>query len=118
MDGVITLNKPSRLVIDEDGPFRYFKFKFDGANACVFDWFPTNGGTVCLREFDVTAAVEDSTTRFRETRLLFNNAAQTFSIESCIIEEIKFDKSENKITITKNPASVDCIKVRTIWGII
>lgn len=118
MDGVITLNKPSRLVIDEDGPFRYLKFKFDGANACVFDWFPTDGGTVCLREFDVTAAVEDSTTRFRETRLLFNNAAQTFSIESCIIEEIKFDKSENKITITKNPASVDCIKVRTIWGII
>lgn len=117
-EGTITLNKPARLAIDEDGPFRYLKFKFDGANACVFDWFPTNGGTVCLREFDVTAAVEDSTTRFRETRLVFDNAAQVFRVESCIIEEIKYDKSEDKIIITKNPASIDCIKVRTIWGII
>lgn len=118
MEGTITLNKPARLAIDEDGPFRYLKFKFDGANACVFDWFPTNGGTVALREFDVTAALEDTTIRLRETRLLFNNAAQAFTIESCIIEEIKQDVSAGTITITKNPASVDCIKVRSIWGII
>lgn len=119
MDGTITLlTAGTRLKMDEDGPFRYLKFKFDGANACVFDWFPTNGGTVALREFDVTAAVEDSNIRYRETRLLFNQSAQTFSIESCIIEEIKYDVSENKITVTKTPSGVDCIKVRSIWGII
>lgn len=119
MDGTITLaTNTTRLKIDEDGPFRYLKFKFDGANACVFDWFPTNGGTVALREFDITAAVEDTNVRFRETRLLFNESSQTFSIESCIIEEIKYDKSEDKIIITKTPNNVDCIKVRSIWGII
>lgn len=119
MDGVITLNTANtRLKMDGDGPFRYLKFKFDGANACVFDWFPTNGGTVALREMDVTAAAQDSTIRHRETRLLFNEKNQTFTIESCIIEEIKFDQSENKITITKSPAGVDCNKIRSIWGII
>lgn len=118
MDGTITLNKPDRLYIDADGPFRYLKFKFDGANACVFDWFPTDGGTVALREFDVTAAVEDTNVRFRETRLLFNTANQTFTVESCIIEEIKYDKSEDKIVITKTPSGVDCIKIRSIWGIV
>lgn len=119
MDGVITLNTAkTRIKMDEDGPFRYLKFKFDGANACVFDWFPTNGGTIALREMDVTAAVSDSTIRHRETRLLFNANDQTFTIESCIIEEIKFDQSENKITITKSPAGVDCNKIRSIWGII
>lgn len=119
MDGVITLQTANtRLKMDADGPFRYLKFKFDGANACVFDWFPTNGGTVALREMDVTAAENDSTIRHRETRLLFNGNNQTFTIESCIIEEIKFDQSENKITITKNPSGVDCNKIRAIWGII
>lgn len=119
MDGVITLaTANTRLKMDADGPFRYLKFKFDGANACVFDWFPTNGGTVALREMDVTAAAQDSTIRHRETRLLFNASNQTFTIESCIIEEIKFDQSENKITITKSPAGVECNKIRSIWGII
>lgn len=119
MDGTITLQTAgTRLKMDEDNPFRYLKFKFDGANACVFDWFPTNGGTVALREFDVTAAAQDSTIRHRETRLVFNKDAQAFNIESCIVEEIKFDASENKITITKNPEGIDCIKVRSIWGII
>lgn len=118
-EGTITLmTKNTTLKMDEDGPFRYLKFKFDGANAQVFDWFPTNGGTVALREFDVTAAEQDSTIRHRETRLVFDVATQSFNIVSCIIEEIKFDASENKITITKNPAGVDCNKVRTIWGII
>lgn len=119
MDGTITLfTKDTKLQIDEDGPFRYLIFKFDGANAQTFIWFPTNGGTVALREMDVTAAASDSTIRHRETRLLFNQTAQTFTIESCIIEEIKFDASENKITVTKNPEGVDCNKIRTIWGII
>lgn len=119
MDGTITLKtSTTRLKMDEDGPFRYLKIKFDGANACVFDWFPTNGGTVCLRETDVTAAESDSTIRHRETRLKFNESNQTFSIESCIIEQIQLDASESKITITKNPAGIDCIKIRSIWGII
>lgn len=119
MDGVLELfTKSTRLVLDEDGPFRYLKFKFDGANAQVFDWFPTNGGTVALRETDVTASAQDSTIRHRETRLLFNVAEQSFSVESCIIEEIKLDASENIITITKNPEGVDCNKIRSIWGII
>ena len=119
MDGTITLQTvKTRLKMDADGPFRYLIFKFDGANAQTFIWFPTNGGTVALREMDVTAAAQDSTIRHRETRLLFNGANQTFTVESCIIEEIKFDASENKITVTKNPAGVDCNKVRAIWGVI
>lgn len=119
MDGEIILQTAkTRLKMDADGPFRYLKFKFDGANACVVDWFPTDGGTVALREFDVTAAESDSTIRHRETRLVFDQAKQSFNIASCIIEEIKFDASENKITITKNPEGVDCNKIRSIWGII
>ena len=115
MDGVITLQTvKTRLKMDADGPFRYLIFKFDGANAQTFIWFPTNGGTVALRETDVTAAANDSTIRHRETRLLFNGANQTFTVESCIIEEIKLDASENTITIT----DVDCNKIRAIWGII
>lgn len=119
MDGEIVLNTiTTRLRMDADGPFRYLKFKFDGANACVFDWFPTNGGTVALREMDVTAAENDSTIRHRETRLVFDQVNQKFTIASCIVEEIKFDQSENTITITKNPSGIDCNKIRAIWGII
>lgn len=118
-DGTIELfSKNTRLKVSEDTPFRYLKFKFDGANACVADWFPTTGGTVCLREFDVTAAQEDTNVRLREMRLLFNDSAQSFSIESNLVEEIKYDKSEDKIQITKNPEGISGIKVRTIWGII
>lgn len=118
-EGTISLfTKDTRLKIAEDTPFRYLKFKFDGANACVFDWFPTTGGTVCLREFDVTAAVEDTNVRLREMRLLFNDSAQTFNIESNLVEEIRYDKSEDKTVITKNPEGIAGIKVRTIWGII
>lgn len=119
MEGVITLaTAGTSLQMDEDGPFRYLKIKFDGANANVVDWYPTNGGTIALREFDVTAAEQDSTIRHRETRLVFDVATQSFNIASCIIEEIKFDASENKISITKNPEGIDCNKVRSIWGVI
>lgn len=119
MDGVIKLMTAStRLKMDEDSPFRYLKFKFDGANACVFDWYPTNGGTVALRETDVTAAVSDTTIRHRETRLVFDAAKQEFNIVACVIEEIQLDASENTIKITKNPEGIDCIKVRSIYGII
>lgn len=119
MDGVITLKSAStRLKVDEDGPFRYYIFRFDGANAQTFTWFPKNNGVVALREMDVTAAVSDSTIRHRETRLTFNVTAQTFTVDSCIIEEIKFDESENKITITKNPEGVACNVITAIWGIV
>ena len=119
MEGTITLaTAKTRLKIDEDGPFRYLIFKFYGANDQTFIWYPVNNGVVALRETDVTAAVTDSTIRNRETRLIFNQNNQTFAIDSCIIEEIKMDVSENLITITKKPEGVDCIKVRDIWGII
>lgn len=119
MDGVITLQTiKTRLRMNADGPFRYLIFKFDGANAQTFIWFPTTGGTVALREMDVTAAAQDSTIRHRETRLLFNETNQTFTVESCIIEEIKFDASENKISVTKNPEGIDCNKIREIWGVV
>ena len=118
-EGVIALmTGNTRLQIDEDGPFRYLIFEFDGANAQTFIWYPKNNGVVCLRETDVTAAVSDSTIRHRETRLIFAAGSQTFTIDSCIIEEIKLDASENKITITKNPSGVDCNKIRAIWGVI
>lgn len=119
MDGVITLKSAStRLKMDEDGPFRYLIFRFDGANAQSFIWFPKNNGIVALREMDVTAAVEDSTIRHRETRLQFSASAQTFTVDSCIIEEIKFDASENKITVTKSPTGVACNVITDIYGII
>lgn len=117
--GVIELmTTGTQLVVDEDGPFRYLLFKFDGANAQTFIWFPTNGGTVALRETDVTAAASDSTIRHRETRLVFDEETQTFEIVACVIEEIQLDASENKITITKNPEGIACNKVRSIWGIV
>lgn len=119
MDGTITLfTKQTRLQVDEDGPFRYLIFKFDGANAQTFIWFPKNSGVVALRETDVTAAANDSTIRNRETRLIFNAAEQTFVIDSCIIEDIKFDQSENTISIIKNPEGIDCNRIKGIWGII
>lgn len=119
MEGEILLHTAStRLKIDADGPFRYLIFKFDGANACTFIWFPTNGGTVALRETDVTAAENDSTIRHRETRLVFDEVNQKFDIVACHIEEIKLDQSENTITITKNPEGIACNKIRTIWGVV
>ena len=119
MDGDIQLNtSDTRLQIDEDGPFRYLIFEFDGANAQSFIWFPKDSGVVALRETDVTAAANDSTIRHRETRLIFYTASQTFSIDSCIIEEIKLDASENTITIIKNPEGVSCNRIRSIWGVI
>lgn len=118
-EGAITLHSAvTRLHIDEDGPFRYFIFEFDGANAQTFIWYPKNNGVVALREFDVTAATSDSTIRHRETRLIFSEPSQSFTIDSCIIEEIKLDASESKITITKNPEGVECNKIRSIWGVV
>lgn len=117
--GVITLATLStRLRIDEDGPFRYLLFEFDGANAGTFAWFPKNNGVVALREFDVTAAEKDSVIRFRESRLIFNAGAQTFTIDTSFVEELKKTASTDAISITKNPSGVDGITIRSIWGII
>lgn len=121
--GTITLQTAStRIKIDEDGPFRYLKFEFDGANACTFDWFVKNNGVVTLREFDITAAANDTNLRFRELRMTFNATTQTFTIASNLIEEILYDISEDKIKVTKNPTSggdpIDGITVKSIWGFI
>lgn len=117
--GVITLHSvTTRLRMDEDGPFRYIKINFDGANACVCDWFPKNNGVVCLREFDVTNATSDSNIRFRELRMTFNASAQTFTIENNYVEQLMNDASENTLTLTKNPEGIAGISVRSIWGIV
>lgn len=118
-EGTITLmTKNTRLQIDEDGPFRYLLFEFDGANSQTNIWFVKNNGVVALRETDVTAATSDSNIRIRETRLVFNATNQEFAIDSQIIEEIKFDESEDKISISKNPEGIEPNKIRSIWGII
>ena len=118
-EGVITLSTLStRLRVDEDGPFRYIKFEFEGANSCSFDWWPKNNGVICLREFDITAATTDSNLRFREMRLTFNHTAQTFTIESNLVEQLLSDVSEKTLTMTKSPEGIAGIKVRSIWGIV
>lgn len=115
---VVLSTAKTRMKVDEDTPFRYLIFEFNGANSSNMIWFPKNNGVVALREFDVTAAVSDTTIRFRESRLLFDASAQKFTFDSTIIEEIKKDESEGTITITKNPVGVGGIRLISIWGII
>lgn len=117
-EGSITLNVPERLAVNEDGPFRYLRFRFKGANQQVFDWYPLNAGTVALRETDITDAVEDTTFRVREMRLTYNHSTKTFTIQSNLVEEIKQDVSEKTITITKNPANIEGIEISQIWGVV
>lgn len=118
----ITLDSAATgLIVDEDGPFRYLRFRFKGANQQVFDWYPTNTGVPCLREVDITDAQEDSTIRVREMRMSFSAANQTFSITSNTAEEIFKDASENTITINKYreiTTKFDPIVVTQIWGIV
>lgn len=119
--GTLTLDSSSHnLIIDEDAPFRYLRFRFKGANQQVFDWYPANTGVPCLREVDITDAVEDSTIRVREMRLSFNVNAQTFTVTSNSAEEIFKDASENTIAITKykDNSKFDLIELTQIWGII
>lgn len=108
------------LEIDENSPFRYLRFRFKGANQNVFDWYPQNTGVVCMREVDITAAAEDSNLRIREARLSFDVNAQTFTIDSNFAEEVKYDKSEDKITFTKYNDStvIDQIEITQIWGVV
>lgn len=119
--GTITLKSVNtRLVVDEDSPFRYLRFRFKGANQQVFDWYPTNNGVVALRETDITDAQEDTTIRIREARVTFNKSTQTFVVETNFIEQIKQDVSENLITITKDRegALADLIEITQIWGVV
>lgn len=119
--GTLTLDsKGHGLTLDEDSPFRYLRFRFKGANQQVFDWYPANTGVPCLREVDITDAVEDSTIRIREMRLSFNKDAQTFSVTSNQAEEIKHDAGEKTITVTKikESGTIDLIELTQIWGII
>lgn len=119
--GEIKLDSAAHGVrLNEDGPFRYLRFRFAGANQQVFDWYPKNEGVAALREVDITAAVENSTIRIREARVLFDHTSQTFVIETSFSETISHDASEGKITITKNtdPASGDLIKIEQIWGVV
>ena len=118
--GTVKLKKPARLVVDEDGPFRYLKIRFKGANQRVVDYFLLNTGTLCLSETDITDAVEDSTFRVREARLTFDKSAQAFNFVDNFIEEIKYDKSEDKIIVTKTEVegSISFIEIGDIWGVV
>lgn len=117
---VIKFNVPERLKITEDGPFRYLRFRFKGANQQVFDWYPAHNGVPCLREIDITDAQEDTTIRIREMRLTFNENTQTLTLESNFIEQIKQDVSENLITITKDREGTlaSLIELNQIWGVV
>ena len=116
--GSLTLQVPYRMDVNEDKPFRTLKFYYKGANQQIFEYKPSDAGTVCLREIDITEAVEDTTMRIREARLLYNKSTKTYTFQSNQIQEIKHDFSENKITFAKNPTGVEPIELTEIWGVI
>ena len=118
--GEIKFQVPSRLKVTEDSPFRYLRFRFKGANQQVFDWYPAKNGVVTLREMDISEATTDSTIRFREMRLSFDETNQKLVITDNKIETIFKDDSENTITITKDTDSTSLtgIEVTQIWGIV
>lgn len=108
------------LHVDENGPFRYLRFRFKGANQQVFDWYPQNNGVVCLREVDVTAAQNDSNMRVREMRLTFNVDAQTFQVESNHADEFKWDGLEKFLSVKKytDNTEIELINLYQIWGVV
>ena len=119
-NGSVKLQVPSRLAVNEDGPFRTLKFYFKGANQQIFEWKPMNTGTVALREVDITEAVEDTTIRIREARLTYDPATKTFTFGSNQIQQISHDFSEDKITFPKDKtgAVAELIEISEIWGIV
>lgn len=117
-DGSITLQVPSIMDVNEDKPFRTLKFYFKGANQQIFEYKPMDTGTVCLREIDITEAVEDTTIRIREARLTYNPTTKTYTFGSNQIQELKHDFSEDKVTFTKNPEGVGVIELTEIWGVV
>lgn len=118
--GSVSLNVPARMSVNENEPFRTLKFYFKGANQQIFEWKPSNAGTVALRETDITEAVEDTTIRIREARLTYNPSTKTFTFGSNQIQELKHDFSEDKITFTKDKDGTlaDLIELTEIWGVI
>ena len=118
-EGVIRLlTADTRLQLDEDGPFRYLIFEYDGANANSCIWWPKNNGVPILREFDITAATEDSNLRFRELRATFDVSKQEFTIASNLVEQLLSDVSAGTLAITKSPEGIAGIKIRSIWGVV
>lgn len=111
------LTADTRLQVDEDGPFRYLIFEYDGANSQSFIWWPKNNGYVTLREFDITAAEQDSNLRFRELRAKFNAATQEFTIESNLAEQLLSDVSAGTLVMTKSPTNITT-EIRSIWGVV
>ena len=69
---------------------------------------------------DISEATTDSTIRFREMRLSFDETNQKLVITDNKIETIFKDDSENTITITKDTDSTSLtgIEVTQIWGIV
>lgn len=118
--GSITLQVPAVMEVHEDKPFRTLKFYFKGANQQIFEYKPSDAGTVCLREVDITEAVEDTTIRIREARLTYNRSTKTYTFGSNQIQEIKHDFSEDKITFTKDKDGTlaSLIELTEIWGVI
>lgn len=112
------LTADTRLQLDEDGPFRYLIFEYDGANANTYIWFPKNNGVPILREFDITAAATDSNIRLRELRATFDVTKQEFTIESNLVEQLLSDVSEGTLVMTKSPEGIAGIKIRSIWGVV
>ena len=118
--GSFSLQTPSRLKVTEDGPFRYLKVRFKGANDRVVDWFPVQNGVLTLSETDITNAVNDTTFRMRECRVIFNQTDQTFTIDTNQNETLFYDASEEKITVTKDTTGElqDLISITQIWGVV
>lgn len=118
--GSITLQVPAIMDVTEDKPFRTLKFYYKGANQCIFEYKPSNAGTVCLREIDITEAVEDTTVRIREARLTYDPSTKTYTFGSNQLQEIKHDFSEDKITFTKDKEGTlaSLIEITEIWGVI
>ena len=108
------------LDVDENGPFRYLRFRFKGANQQVFDWYPQNNGVVALREVDITDASEDSNIRVRECRLSFNKDTQTFTITSNKADGFLWDASEGKMVVTKynDNSVIEQIVINQVWGVV
>lgn len=118
--GSLTLQVPKALAVNENEPFRTLKFYFKGANQQIFEWKPSNAGTVALREIDITEAVEDTTIRIREARLTYNPTTKTFTFGSNQIQGISHDFSENLVTFPKDKDGTiaELIELTEIWGII
>lgn len=108
------------IEVNENGPFRYLRFRFKGANQGVFDWYPQDTGIICIREVDITDAAEDSNLRVRELRAGLDVRDQTIAITSNNAEGFLYDKSEDKLVVTKykDNSVIELIEITQIWGVV